>query len=306
MSLRLYHGGSGLTGQLLEIKPSRSGRAELGVGLYLSNSVERASKYAKGSRRLYEVEVDLSQAQDLRNTYLPTQTVTDWVKKHVARAKQQPILRDISDHNVSGYVSLNVLNNLMVNFETLTPKNSLALNKLLIEGHADYVLDRFGGMANEQVLVVINPAIVKRIEPLSRQALNKEHYEINRIEPVVTRPRWEVVHSHLVRLLRMFEQEAGQMGALRNDEGHLVIIDDEGLLKRYALPEDGYVATDENEHQSHLLSCEPDQWDSDVGNWIGNTAPHNLDLKALSQRIRPFADYYDTSQQRSLNRPKVI
>lgn len=303
MGLRLFHGGTGLDKTLSEIKPSKRNRAEFGAGLYLSNNIERALDYAKGSRRLYEVEVDLSQAQNLRDTYAPQAELDEWVENNISdKNKKRLVMHDLflrEDANIAaGYASLNVLNNLMINHEALTPKNSVSFNRFLQEWGVDYALDTFGGVKNEQVLVVINPSIIKDIKPKSRSSITQDDYEIHRIEPVMTRPRFDVVSNHIIRLLRIFEAQTGEVGALHYDNDSLIFMDDACVLERYQLQEDGLISADENEQAKYLLESTADQWDNEVGNWKGSTEPHVIDFKALADRIKPLGSYYDAQDSK--------
>lgn len=283
-TVRLFHGGKDLPSKLSELMPSRTGRAEFGAGLYLTNNVERAMSYAKGSRRLYEVEVDLSQAQSLRDAYLPFERIHEWAKEHLSAPRRTQLMADIERRNENGYVSANVVNNLMINLNLLTAKNSLPMNELLRSAHADYLIDSFGGVRDEQVLVVFNPAIMKGATPLSQSKLTESDYAIERIsEP--SRPRFEVIQYHLERILRQFEEKENQMGALLSDDGYITFMDDEGRLSRYQLNDEGCYGKD---IMDTSIAFNKTHWDNSVGKCH---EPLDLGFRTLREAIQPMASF---------------
>ena len=79
----LYHGGKDLEHNYKEIKPARTGKWEMGCGLYLTNSLERGLSYAKGSRRLYKVELDLTDKQSIDAVSIPIEAVDAFIDNNL-------------------------------------------------------------------------------------------------------------------------------------------------------------------------------------------------------------------------------
>jgi len=150
------------------MRPQKNGRFEYGAGLYLITKFEVAQRYAKGSRKLYMVNVH--QGTEIHSVQLTPSDAINFVKLYLSRSAQKEVLEYI-DKNIerTGHLSASSFNNMVLNSGGLSSKNTVALSQFLVQHGADYEIIKhpFGwGGAVMMVLYNINKvASIHRVMP---------------------------------------------------------------------------------------------------------------------------------------------
>lgn len=151
-TMKFYHGGN------LDFKSdyiiNKKGRYEYGVGLYLTTSLEVAEKYAKGSRKLYEVIV--SDGTQIKDVEIPLEQVTDFIKQNVLTKKRNEILNVISKYISNGKINASRLNTIILNYQAVPTSKINSLKELLLNNGVDYLIDHNTFGWGETTLVLFN------------------------------------------------------------------------------------------------------------------------------------------------------
>ena len=100
-TMSLWHGGN--LDNLESFTTQKKGRYEYGSGLYLTTHYQTASKYSKGSRRLWLVTI--SKGNDGKTANLNMENVKTFVSNHVVKRKQPEILQRMEKYNKGGQIS---------------------------------------------------------------------------------------------------------------------------------------------------------------------------------------------------------
>lgn len=140
----------------------KAGRFEYGPGLYLITKYDVAIKYAKGSRKLYKVEVETG--NDLEYTGINADNVKEFIKTYVLGNKKNFIwnemMKRVDENNlIPGYV----VNNVIINENAIKPGNTKYLRQFYVNNGIDYniVKNPFGW--GEKMLVLFNMKKIKNI-----------------------------------------------------------------------------------------------------------------------------------------------
>jgi hypothetical protein len=142
----MYHGGMDLSRSTwvkeLQLRPTKKGRYESGVGLNMTNSLETARAYAKGGgvvNRIFlrmtefgyadEVMIDVSAILNFLNSFttLPRNKKTKITSDIVAAAKRRR-----RDGNDKEKIPASTLVNLMVNHEAGSGKAGIEITQFLL------------------------------------------------------------------------------------------------------------------------------------------------------------------------------
>ncbi len=171
MSFFLYHGGKAWTGDP-EIRPAKKGRAFHGVGIYLTTSFETARKY---SRTVYLFEI----AEDFKfidEVFIPMEDMISYVKSKKMKHWKEIIedIRNNASRMNASLVNAEVLNNLMVNYDSLARTQGPALAEYLVSHGVSGTLVK---NHTDDWLVVLD---VTKI--LSYKKLTGTHDELDRIK----------------------------------------------------------------------------------------------------------------------------
>lgn len=164
-TMSFWHGGN--LDSYEDVISQKSGRYQYGPGLYLTTKYDDAKQYAKGSRKLYLVTVNLG--NDLENIQFSVNAVNDFIKKYTIRNKQSELLTRIAQRtSEQGTVPGFIMNNLIINFDAIKPANTKYLRQFFIDNGADYnIVDNAFGWG-EKMMVLFNMnkiASVRRINP---------------------------------------------------------------------------------------------------------------------------------------------
>lgn len=140
---KFFHGGIKWLGSPT-INPKRR-RYEHGPGIYLTTSYETARKYGKGSRAVFEVDVqDFTCISEIK---IPKLDLLRFIEE--LRPKNwENICTDLEGYaNRTGRedIPLNVLNNLVVNWEAGGGKSGASIAQFFTENGADALIEQRGG-----------------------------------------------------------------------------------------------------------------------------------------------------------------
>lgn len=145
------------------MRPQKKGRFEYGAGLYLITKYEVAQRYAKGSRKLYKV--DVHKGNDISTIKLNDTDAINFVNTYVKRSERKEILYYIYQ-NIErvGYLAANSFNNLLLNSKGIGAKDTVTLSKFLVQNGADYeLISSPFGWGNAVMMVLYNIDKVAKI-----------------------------------------------------------------------------------------------------------------------------------------------
>ena len=145
------------------MRPQKKGRFEYGAGLYLITRYDVAAKYAKGSRKLYMVNVHVG--NEIKSVSIDPEKAKQFVSTVVKRAKRAAILErlDASLERI-GKLPADVFNNIILNYEGIGSKDTVTLSQFLVEQGADYeLITNPFGWGNAVMLVLYNTSKIADI-----------------------------------------------------------------------------------------------------------------------------------------------
>jgi len=176
-----WHGGD--LSDISNTFKQQTKRQEYGPGLYLTTSYDVVSKYIKGGRKLYRVEVALGNS--LEDSDIPYDIVIEFLNE-LPKSISIKLKSIIDNYNKDGFISAEIINNLFVNNNLLKPEISFKLKNFYLENNIDYSLvnNAFGWGEDMMILFNTNKIInVERIGPkdkIDKFDLHKEGMEISK------------------------------------------------------------------------------------------------------------------------------
>lgn len=174
----LWHGGRGLQFNHMEMLPAKKGRWEYGPGLYLTTHYDRARQYAKGGGTVYRVIIE--KGTELSNVNVELSDAIDFVKRNVIGKYRKDIITDLQNSfDRSGILRLSNLINLCINYDALSPKNTVELRKFIVSQGADYEISKGYGGRDETIVIVFNPAIIRKVTPVKASDVTMDEREQN-------------------------------------------------------------------------------------------------------------------------------
>lgn len=143
------------------------GRVEYGPGLYLTTHYGTATKYAKGSRKLYKIEVE--KGTDINSVSLDYDTVLQFISTILSKPKQKEYIVHASRFVKDGKINASIFVNIFINYDLISSKNGSAIRKFLVDNGIDYevVQNAFGW--GETMLVLYNMRKIKNVQRVSPQ-----------------------------------------------------------------------------------------------------------------------------------------
>lgn len=151
--MSFWHGGD-LTDT--SMRPQKKGRYEYGSGLYLITKYEVVQKYAKGSRKLYKV--DVHKGTEINEINLDIDKAKKFINTYVKANKRKLILNMIDD-NVGrvGKLHASSFNNILLNEDAINTRDTVTLSAFLVENGIDYELIKNPfGWGNATMMVLYN------------------------------------------------------------------------------------------------------------------------------------------------------
>lgn len=169
---QLYFHGGNLDQFDNEQTFSRNNRIVYGVGLYLTTSRTVADKYAKGSRKLYVVEVD-NNIKTYDDVDIKKEVVKNTFTAFLSRPKHKQLVSYLERVNPLDVINAGNLNNILLNDGMISKKNIGQIADFFrfqgVDGEIDY--STFG--YQEKQLVLINQ---KKVINVIRIAPNDPKY----------------------------------------------------------------------------------------------------------------------------------
>lgn len=164
-TMSFWHGGD-LSDT--SMRPQKKGRFEYGAGLYLITRYDVAAKYAKGSRKLYKV--DVRQGNDSTKSKLDADAAKKFVNTYVKVSNRREILQYIDD-NIErvGALRADTFNNIILNSGGIKSGDTVNLSNFMVSNDIDYeiITNPFGwGQAIMMVLYNTNKIVaITRVMP---------------------------------------------------------------------------------------------------------------------------------------------
>ena len=152
-TMNFYHGGN------LDIYDDsiaqKNGRYEWGAGLYLTNYYDTAKKYAKGSRKLYIVQV--AAGNEINDCFLNYNNVQVFIKNYVIGNRQKEVISYMQKHIKDDKLDASIFNNIILNSKSIKATNTKNLRNFLVTNNIDYELvNNPFGFGKETMMVLYN------------------------------------------------------------------------------------------------------------------------------------------------------
>lgn len=157
--IEMYHGGMRWI-EHPEIRKAKKGNYEAGNGIYFTNSYLTAKKYAKGGRVVQKVKINKN-FKDITDVYVDLKELIDFVNSIPRMKRKKEIINDLTrnaERRNSNTISLDILNNLIVNHEAGSGNIGPIIANYFVQKGADASVERQSG--KEFWIVVFNPKII--------------------------------------------------------------------------------------------------------------------------------------------------
>lgn len=168
-TMKFWHGGNLDPRSLENDFAQKGGRYEYGPGLYLTTHYDTAAKYAKGSRKIYVVEVN--PGTDIKDVMISLEAALEAVKTFASTKTRLEISERVKNRSAASKVvnASVVLNNLINTEGALRPNKTGELRKWLIDIGADYqtVSSPFGW--GETMLVLYDVNKIKNVRQAKKE-----------------------------------------------------------------------------------------------------------------------------------------
>ena len=155
-----YHGGN--LDNYSPIISHKKGRFEYGPGLYATEHLDTARKFAKGSRKLYQLIIE--KGNDINDVEFDIKSCLSFIKNYVMVDKRKlvaEIMQEyIKDNKIKGYI----FNNILTNNNAIKPTRTKNWRQFLIENGADYEIMHKTYGFNEKMIVLYNMNKIKDIK----------------------------------------------------------------------------------------------------------------------------------------------
>jgi hypothetical protein len=171
---QMYHGGKRWSRIPSEIIGSAQGRYEGGPGIYFTNSYETARQYAKGSRVVHLIDIDRN-FKDISDISVPLENVIEFVKNCGGMPRKNTIIEALKNNALrmkQNVIGLDILNNLVVNYESGSGKVGIRVANYFVENGGDASVYNKSG--DESWLIVFNPSIIKKISVVNPSKINSD------------------------------------------------------------------------------------------------------------------------------------
>lgn len=170
---KMYHGGRGLETTYSEMKKGRNKKMEYGPGLYLTNYLQTAKKYAKGGGSIYMITIE--DGTDIHDIKISKDNAINFLK-YLSPSKSSNTIKFIKN-TYGNELPLNNLLNLIISDNILTSANSIKVQKFLVDSGADYSLNSgFGGIGDQYVAVIFNIRKIMKVEKIKSSDIDVNDY----------------------------------------------------------------------------------------------------------------------------------
>lgn len=151
-TMNFWHGGN--LNDYDDVIAQKNGRYEYGPGLYITTSYDVASRYSKGSRKLYLITIE--KGKDIQDSFLSLESVKDFMNKYVVSSKRKEIFIRLEKYIEGDMVPADIFNNLILNSKGIKSSNTRYLREFYVNNGIDYelVFNPFG--FGEDMVVLYN------------------------------------------------------------------------------------------------------------------------------------------------------
>lgn len=170
MITQLYHGGKDIDKTYHNGYEPSGGpkRYEHGTGLYLTADIEIAQSYAKGSRTVFAVEVDIDPSKEIHQFKLDAEGLDRCFKTlyigGMGKATGNKYKKYFEDKAEGAHVPLTWLVNNLVN-DSVAKRYAKAINQFVVESGCTHELTRYGGHA---LVIVYDFGIIKSVKKVQK------------------------------------------------------------------------------------------------------------------------------------------
>lgn len=165
MELTLFHGGKDIDKTFrFGYQPSGGvNRYQHGTGLYLTSDIQIAQSYAKGSRSVFKVQVDLDPSTEISNIKIGLdrldQAIYELYRAGMGKATSQKLKQYFIEKFPNGDVPLVWLVNNMVN-NNLAKRYAKTINEIVISNGCTYEKTRF---KSEDLYIIYDFRVIKSV-----------------------------------------------------------------------------------------------------------------------------------------------
>lgn len=159
-TMHFYHGGNLDT--ISDYITHRKGRAEFGAGLYATGNIDVARKYAKGSRKLYEIWIE--KGNDIRYCFLDKDKCLDFINSCAIASKRKELKEYLDKLFLNDKIKAFMFNNILLNKECIKSTQLDKLRKFYVDNGIDYEIfsSSFGFL--EEMIVLYNMNKIKEVK----------------------------------------------------------------------------------------------------------------------------------------------
>jgi len=154
-----YHGGD----LDKNFKYHKKGRYEFGVGLYATERLDEARKYAKGNRKIYQLIVE--KGNDINDVKFDTDKCIGFIKYYAKVDKRKELIENINKKSQENKIPGYFFQNIILNDNAITHTNTANLREFLVKNGADYEIhDKTFGFPEKMIVIFNMNKIVKTIQ----------------------------------------------------------------------------------------------------------------------------------------------
>lgn len=191
-TITLWHGGN-LDNYNNEPISQKSGKFSYGPGLYLITKYSEAIKYSKGNRNLYMVTVEIGNS--LEKSFINYNNCIKFIKNFIIKNKQNLIIPYLEKYKDTDNVPAYVLNNLIVNYDSIKPTNTKHLRQFYIDNNIDYsIVENPFGWSKAKMMVLFNMNKIKKVQKVKPKD-NIVKYDLHENKQKLNENKYIVYHS---------------------------------------------------------------------------------------------------------------
>lgn len=154
-----FHGGN--LDEYDDVIAQKNGRYEYGSGLYLTTRYDIATKYSKGSRKLYIISVE--GGTDLNDSFIEYNSAIEFINSYTIKNLRKEIIERLNKYNNEGKVKAYIFNNILLNEKAIKPAYTKYLREFYIKNNIDYEIVHNAFGFHDDMMVLYNMKKIKNI-----------------------------------------------------------------------------------------------------------------------------------------------
>jgi len=163
-TMTFWHGGN-LETSREELKSQKKGRWEYGPGIYLTTHYDTAIKYAKGSRKLYQLTIE--KGTNISDINIPFERINEFIKHFVIIKKRNLVLERLKRYTENDSINADIFLNIIINNDAIKNINTEELREFLVSNGIDYSVVRNAFGWHEIMLVLFNKEKIKHLKRIT-------------------------------------------------------------------------------------------------------------------------------------------